>query len=92
MLELGVSPDRIIFANTVKYEAHIKFAASVNVNLMTFDNERELYKIKELHPNAKMLLRIELNLQIEKPSKLFGVLPEDAPGLISLAHHSPAGH
>lgn len=86
-MEFGVSSDRIIFANTVKYVAHIKFAASVNVNLMTFDNERELYKIKEHHPSAKMLLRIELNpLMDEKPSKLFGVLPEDAPGLIAVAH------
>lgn len=84
---MGVSPDRIIFANTVKYEAHIKFAASVNVNLMTFDNEKELYKIKEHHPRAKMLLRIDLNLQMDKkPSKLFGVLPENAPSLIALAH------
>ncbi|KAL0016900.1 hypothetical protein SO802_003969 [Lithocarpus litseifolius] len=37
ILSLGVSPDRIIFANPCKAESHIKYAASVGVHLMTFD-------------------------------------------------------
>ena len=36
VLALGVSSDRIIFANHCKAESHIKYAASVGVNLTTF--------------------------------------------------------
>ncbi|CAB0007864.1 unnamed protein product, partial [Nesidiocoris tenuis] len=52
VLSVGVSPDRIIFANPVKQQNHIRFAAKVGVDLMTFDNSAELYKIKEHNPNA----------------------------------------
>lgn len=61
VLDLGVSPDRIIFANPCKQASFIKYAYKVGVNHMTFDNEHELYKIKENHPNAKCVLRIITN-------------------------------
>ena len=28
---------------------------------MTFDNELELYKVRQLHPNAKMVIRIKVD-------------------------------
>lgn len=34
------------------------YAAEVGINLMTFDNESELHKIKELFPTAELVLRI----------------------------------
>lgn len=58
ILDLGVSPDRIIFANPCKQASMIKYAYKQGVNYMTFDNEHELYKIKEHHANAKIVLRI----------------------------------
>lgn len=58
VLDLGVSPHRIIFANPCKQASNIKFAYKKGVDYMTFDNENELYKIKECHPNAKIVLRI----------------------------------
>lgn len=61
ILDLGVSPDRIIFANPCKQSSYIKYAYKMGVNYMTFDNELELYKIKESHPNAKCVLRIITN-------------------------------
>lgn len=61
VLDLGVSPDRIIFANPCKQASFIKYAYKMGVNYMTFDNEHELYKIKENHPNAKCVLRIITN-------------------------------
>ena len=36
----------------------IRFATKAGVNLMTFDNEEELYKIKSINPSAKLVLRI----------------------------------
>ena len=35
-----------------------RFATKAGVNLMTFDNEEELHKIKYINPSAKLVLRI----------------------------------
>lgn len=43
VLALGVSSERIIFANPCKMHSHIKYAASVGVNIMTFDCEMEVH-------------------------------------------------
>lgn len=61
ILDLGVAPDRIIFANPCKQASYIKYAYKMGVDYMTFDNELELYKIKENHANAKCVLRIITN-------------------------------
>jgi ornithine decarboxylase len=53
ILELGVDPSRIIFANPAKPASHIRYAAALGVDIMTFDNECELRKIKSLYPAAK---------------------------------------
>lgn len=53
VLDLGVSPSRIIFANPAKMTSHIKYAMSQCVDLTTFDNELELYKIKSIHSSCK---------------------------------------
>uniref|UniRef100_A0A8C5LXZ2 Orn/DAP/Arg decarboxylase 2 N-terminal domain-containing protein n=1 Tax=Leptobrachium leishanense TaxID=445787 RepID=A0A8C5LXZ2_9ANUR len=56
--EIGVNPERIIYANPCKQISSIKFAANNGVQMMTFDNELELIKVSENHPKAKMVLRI----------------------------------
>lgn len=58
VLSLGVSTNQIIFANPAKPASHIRYAASVGVSTMTFDNESELYKIQNLYPNSKLVIRI----------------------------------
>jgi diaminopimelate decarboxylase len=45
--------DRIIYANPCKQSSYIRYAEQVGVTTMTFDNEQELMKIKQIHPNAK---------------------------------------
>ncbi|XP_047370254.1 ornithine decarboxylase 1-like [Vespa velutina] len=57
VMQLNISPDRIIFANPTKYPSHIKFAKSVGVEKMTVDGKCELYKIKKLFPEAKIVIR-----------------------------------
>jgi len=57
-LRAGISADRIVYANPCKAASHIRFAESCNVQMMTFDNAEELYKIKRFFPTAKLLLRI----------------------------------
>jgi ornithine decarboxylase len=53
ILGLGVTPERIIFANTTKMSKHIHYAKECNVKLLTFDNVDEIYKISKIHPNAE---------------------------------------
>ena len=48
----------IIFANPCKLISHLQFAKDHGVDVMTFDNIDELYKIKMIHPLAKLVLRI----------------------------------
>jgi len=87
VLDLGIDPERIIFANPTKQVSHVRYACSSNVRTMTFDNETELYKIKEHHPTAKMVLRFRCDAKkVQCPLGIkFGALPKDAPRLISLA-------
>ncbi|XP_069122285.1 ornithine decarboxylase-like [Argopecten irradians] len=57
ILQLGVDPSRIIYANPCKQNSHLTYAREQNVDLMTFDSEEELVKIKTLYPSARLLLR-----------------------------------
>lgn len=60
-MDIGVSPDDIIYANPCKTKSFITHAASYGVDCMTFDNELELYKVRQTNPNAKMVLRIKVD-------------------------------
>jgi len=57
----GTNPENVIFANPCKASGQIKFARSEDVDLMTFDDVHELYKIKLYHPHAKLVLRITVD-------------------------------
>ncbi|KAJ7577639.1 ornithine decarboxylase [Mycena floridula] len=54
----GISPGRIIFANPCKAVSFVRNAAKMGVDMMTFDNMDELYKISRAHPRAKLVIRI----------------------------------
>lgn len=58
VLSLGVDPSRIIYANPCKAASFIRHAQATQVDLMTFDNTDELFKISRHHPKAKLVLRI----------------------------------
>ena len=57
-LSAGVTPDKIVYANTVKQDSHLEYARSVGVEMTTFDNLAELKKVKAIYPEATLLLRI----------------------------------
>lgn len=48
-----MAPERIIYANPCKQVSHLLYAAEKGVDLMTFDNEWELHKIKKHYPTAR---------------------------------------
>ncbi|CAF9905663.1 MAG: Ornithine decarboxylase [Alectoria fallacina] len=58
VLNLGVDPSRIIYAQPCKTNSYVRFAAERGVKQMTFDNSDELYKIKRFFPDAELFLRI----------------------------------
>jgi len=58
VVELGVDPSRIIYAQPCKTKSYLRYAKEKGVKKMTFDNSEELYKIKEIYPEAELFLRI----------------------------------
>lgn len=58
VLNCGVDPSRIIFANPIKTNGDIRFSHSVGVRKMTFDNVDEIHKIKAGCPDAQLVLRL----------------------------------
>ncbi|GAA5803294.1 hypothetical protein HPULCUR_008773 [Helicostylum pulchrum] len=58
VLDVGVEPHRIVYANPCKQASFVRYAAQQNVSRMTFDNAEELYKIKKFYPDAELILRI----------------------------------
>jgi ornithine decarboxylase len=58
VLDTGVEPHRIIYANPCKTASYVRYAAENDVRMMTFDNPEELYKIKKFFPGAQLVLRI----------------------------------
>jgi ornithine decarboxylase len=81
---LGVSGDRMIYANPIKTEAGLRACVDAGVYRMTFDSESEINKIARWIPNATVLLR----LRIDNPSahvdlnKKFGCPRDRAIGLM----------
>ncbi|XP_022818190.1 ornithine decarboxylase 1-like [Spodoptera litura] len=85
---IGVAPDRIIFANPAKMASHIRFASAVGVDVMTFDSETELMKIKQYMPHAQLVIRIRCDAaSAQCPLGIkFGCDPvTEAPRLLKLA-------
>ena len=87
VLNTGVDPSRIIYAQPCKTNAYVRFAAKAGVKQMTFDNADELYKIKQLFPHAELYLRIltDDSASLCRLSLKFGAALESTHGLLDLA-------
>lgn len=89
ILALNVPPQNIIYANPCKTVSFIKHAAQVGVDLFTFDNEQELYKIASCFPKARLILRIKVDdsNSVCQFSAKFGADIDKASSLLSLAQN-----
>lgn len=58
VLDMGVDPSRIIYAQPCKTNSYVRYVANQGVRQMTFDNTDELRKIAKLFPSAELFLRI----------------------------------
>jgi len=87
VLSMGVSADRIIFANPCKMATQIAHARQLGVARMTFDNEDELLKVAQYFPEAELVLRIatdDSHSQCRFSTK-FGAAMEDVPSILEAA-------
>ncbi|NWU48826.1 AZIN2 inhibitor, partial [Dromas ardeola] len=85
---IGVPADKIFYSSPCKQVAHIKYAASRGVQLMTFDNEVELNKVARSHPRARevMLLGIAADSSPSAhPSMTFGTTLKSCRHLLETA-------
>ncbi|XP_053668315.1 ornithine decarboxylase 1-like [Anopheles marshallii] len=90
VLGLGVTPDRIVYANPNKSIGSILYAKQTAVKRMTFDGADELDKIAQYFPEAELILRIRHDARVAQLSlgRKFGCDPDrDAR---SLLHHAKA--
>ncbi|KAL6966306.1 ornithine decarboxylase [Sarracenia purpurea var. burkii] len=87
LMALGVDPGRIVYANPCKEESHIKYAASVGVNLATYDSRWEVEKIRKWHPKCGLLVRIKVDETgaIRGLGLKYGALPEEFEQLLTAA-------
>lgn len=87
VLNVTEQPNKIIYANPCKESSQIKYARSQDIDLLTFDSESELYKIKLFHPYANLILRIKTDdsNSVCKFSCKFGLDIEDTKKIIAVA-------
>ncbi|KAL7670218.1 hypothetical protein ACOME3_005158 [Neoechinorhynchus agilis] len=82
VLDLGVHPDKIIFAHICKQISSLKYAKSKDVFKMTFDHEYELVKIKNVYTDIskpELLVRIRVKgfkCMFPMSSKFGATVPE----------------
>jgi len=81
------TPDKLIFANPIKNLESLKYARAVDVDLMTFDSEVELYKVVLYHPNADLIMRLKVDDHSSrcKFSAKFGADADDVERLLGVA-------
>ena len=87
VLKMGVDSSRIIYAQPCKTKSYLRYTAKQDVKQMTFDNTDELYKIKELFPQAELYLRIltDDSASLCRLSQKFGASMDNTQELLNLA-------
>ncbi|MGE5191331.1 MAG: type III PLP-dependent enzyme [Deltaproteobacteria bacterium] len=85
-LETGVSPDKCIFSNTVKFPADIHDAFEKGVIAYVADAEQEVRKLAKFAPGSKLYVRLLVNnKEAAHPlGEKFGTTPENAKALLRL--------
>ncbi|KAK5660160.1 hypothetical protein OQA88_13629 [Cercophora sp. LCS_1] len=87
VLNMGVDPSRIIYAQPCKTNSYLRYVANKGVRQMTFDNTDELRKIARLYPDAELFLRIltDDSSSLCRLSLKFGASLDSTDGLLALA-------
>ena len=85
-LDTGVSPDKCIYSNTVKFPADIRDAFERGVVAFVADAEHEVRKLAKFAPGSKLYVRLLVdNKEAAHPlGEKFGTTPENAKSLLKL--------
>lgn len=87
LTEMGITSERMVYANPVKTANGLKVAKDTGVYKFTFDSESEISKMAKAIPGGTVLLRV----RVDNPNALvdlnkkFGAHPEDVLPLLELA-------
>jgi len=86
-LSLGMHPDNLIYANPCKQANMLRYARQVGVRMMTADNVDELYKIRDIFPKARVVLRIAVDdsKSVCRFNSKFGSPPQEWDAMLSTA-------
>lgn len=87
LAEMGISGDRLIYANPIKTERGFKACRDTGVHKFTFDSFSEVDKLAKACPGATVLLRLRIdNAQAHVDlNKKFGAPRENAIALLQAA-------
>jgi ornithine decarboxylase len=89
VLELGVSPDRVSFGNTIKKARHVREAYEKGVRLFASDSEADLRNLAKEAPGSRVFFRILMDAitsDADWPlSRKFGCQPRMVTDLVLLA-------
>lgn len=85
--ELGITGDRMIYANPIKTKRGLTMARETKIRTMTFDNKSEIDKMASGLPGASVLLRVRVDnpRALVDLNKKFGAHPTDAMALLRAA-------
>lgn len=85
--EMGIAPERMVYANPVKTARGLAAARQVGVRQFTFDSASEIDKIAGVIPGAIVLLRIRIDndASLVDLNKKFGADAGEALGLLRRA-------
>jgi ornithine decarboxylase len=86
-LNLGVQPGDLIYANPCKQANMLRYANQAGVRKMTADNVEELHKIRDLFPDALVVLRIAVDdsKSVCRFNSKFGCPPKEWESMFSTA-------
>lgn len=82
----NINKEKIIYANPIKAKSYIEYAKQEGITLMTVDSVDEIIKIKDVYPEAKILIRILTDDRgsLCRFSNKFGATLEQAEEIIGL--------
>lgn len=85
VLDHGISASRLIYSSPCKLTSHVKYTASHGVEVIVFESESELHKIKSFHPNSRLLLKLLPDVMTSAQSVNFGCHMNNVSSLLSVA-------
>ncbi|KAH8664215.1 ornithine decarboxylase [Xylariales sp. PMI_506] len=104
VLNMGVDPTRIIYAQPCKTNSYVRYVANKHVKQMTFDNADELRKVAKLFPDAELFLRIltddssslcrlslKFGASLDTTDELLGLAKELGLNVVGVSFHVGSG-